>query len=242
MGTYIPGSLIRFKQPSGYDIVGTFVVHPIDPSILVVTIDADTVPTNTLVPSTLGGIDPRGTVDAIIDPYRFSPLEVYGSHSQIPVGERYLMLDDVNPSDNVGGTTTFPGGAYDGPDAWKNRNGSDPVIKANTIIEWNGNSWVALLQDWQVSTWPFTADIVYLNDQIVKNGTKIYKAAKAVAKMDNTIPIEENTEFFTEISLYVQNIKTGIQYRWAGTEWLKSFEGEYSPKDWRFDLGELSEE
>lgn len=240
-GGYVPGSFIRFKQPSGYDIVGTFVVNPIDPSILIVTIDADTIPTNTLIKSTLGGIDARGTIDAIVDPYSFNPLEVYGDYSQIPVGIRYLMLDDVNPSDNVGSATTFPGGAYDGPDAWKNRNGSDPVIKANSIIEWNGNSWVSLLPDWEVSTWPFTGDIVYTEGQILKHDGKIYKTSKFVTKLDNTIPIEENTDFFTEISLYVQNIKTGIQYRWAITEWLKSFEGEYDPKNWRFDLGDISE-
>lgn len=241
IGAYVPGSLVRFKQPSGYDVVGTFVINPIDPSVLVVSIDADTVPTNTLIQSSLNGIDARGTVDAIVDPYRFNPLEVYGNYDAIPTGIRYLMLDDVNSSDNVGGLTTFPGGAYDGPDAWKNRNGTDPVIKANTIIEWNGNSWVNLLPNWEMSTWPFTGDIVYLEGQILRHNTKIYKTLKAVGKIDNTISIEENIEFFSEISLYVQNIKTGVQYRWAETEWLKSFEGEYSPKDWRFDLGDHSE-
>ena len=32
---------------------------------------------------------------------------------------------------------------------------------------------------------------------------------------------------------YVTNATTGIQYKWTGTQWLKSFEGEYAPKSWR---------
>jgi len=237
-GGYFPGSLIRFKQRSGYDLVGTFVINPVDPSVLVVTFDADTLPTNTLIPSTVNGIDPRGTVDAIVDPTRFNPIEVYGSIGQIPLGLRFLMLDDVNSSPNVGSTTTWPGGAYDGPDAWKNANGSDPIIQANTIIEWNGNSWVNLTSDWESSTFPFDGTVVYTEGQILKYENKVYKVLKFVTKLDNTEPISANIDFFKEISLYVQNLKTGIQYRFAGTEWLKSFEGEYGPNDWRFDSDE----
>jgi hypothetical protein len=29
----------------------------------------------------------------------------------------------------------------DGPDAWKNNNGSDFIADANDIIEWDGNTW-----------------------------------------------------------------------------------------------------
>lgn len=237
-GGYFPGSLIRFKQSSGYDLVGTFVVNPVDPSVMVVTFDADTLPTNTLIPSSMSGIDAKGTIDAIIDPTRFNPLELYGTQSSIPVGLRYLMLDEVNSSKNVGGTTTYPSGAYDGPDAWKNLDGSDPVIKANSVIEWNGSAWINLLIDWEVSASPFDGTIVYTEGQILKYDNKVYRVLKFVTKLDNTEPIAQNSEFFQEISLYVQNLRTGIQYRWAGTEWLKSFEGEYGPNDWRFDFDE----
>ena len=30
---------------------------------------------------------------------------------------------------------------YDGPDAWKNTDGTDFVASANDIIEWNGTAW-----------------------------------------------------------------------------------------------------
>lgn len=235
---YYPGSLIKFTQDSGYDIVGTFVVNPIDPTILVVTIDPDTLPTNVLIPSTVIGLSGRGTIDAIIDPTRFNPLEVYGNYDAIPLGLRLLMLDEINTSKNVGGNTTWPGGSYDGPDAWKNKDGSDPVVQTNSIIEWSGTEWKNLIPQWQVSTSPFTADVVYNPGQILKNDGKIYKVLKIVTKIDNTDPIDSNTEFFQETVLYIQNLKTGIQYKWAGTEWRKSFEGEYAASEWRFDFDE----
>jgi hypothetical protein len=33
----------------------------------------------------------------------------------------------------------------DGPDAWKNINGSDPVVEENSIIEWTGSEWITIL-------------------------------------------------------------------------------------------------
>jgi hypothetical protein len=33
---------------------------------------------------------------------------------------------------------------YDGPDAWKNSNGTDTVAEVNDIIEWDGNNWITV--------------------------------------------------------------------------------------------------
>jgi hypothetical protein len=75
-GGYVPGSRVYFKQPSGSDLVGTYIINPIDPSVLQVTfLDIDILP-NTLIASTINGINPRGTVDAIIDPYKYNPVEL----------------------------------------------------------------------------------------------------------------------------------------------------------------------
>lgn len=180
-GGYRAGSQIFFKQPTGYDLIGIYAINALDPSILVVTFDRDTVPENTLINSTVAGLAARGTIDSIIDPYKFNPLTVYNVRSNIPLGLRYLMLDDVNPSQSAGDSF------YDGPDAWKNLDQSDPVIKANSIVEWTGVAWVAV---WN--------------------------------PVDDADPT------------YVQNLRTGIQYRWDRTQWLKSFEGEYSPGYWGF--------
>jgi len=192
-GGYTAHSQAFFKQATGYDLVGTFAVNPVDPSILVVTLDRDTVPQNTSIASTIPGIAARGTIDAIIDPLKYNPITVYGSRASIPLGLRFLMLDDVNPSPNVGLSYNRQGDssstAYDGPDAWKNSDGNDAVINANSIIEWNGSRWISV---WEPAT--------------------------------GITPT------------YIQNLKTGIKYRWDGEQWLKAFEGEYAPGYWGFVL------
>lgn len=196
-GGYVPGSKIYFKQPSGYEIVGTFTVNSIDPTKLTVTFDQDTIPTNTLIDSAVDSLPSRGTIDAIIDPYKSNPINLYGSLDQIPLGLRYLMLDDVNTSENVGQVIGIPdedssNTTYDGPDAWKDIRGNDQRIKANSIIEWNGERWIEIFDP------------------------------------------NENIEV-----VYIQNIRTGVQYKWDGTQWLKSFEGEYAAGFWRFKLNPI---
>ena len=124
-GGYTGNSLIHFMQPTGYEISGTFVINQFDITQLYVTLDPDTLPTNTM-----------GAITAIVNPYSFNPLKKFGNHSRIPVGTRYLILDVVNNSPNVG----KPG--YDGPDAWKDVNGKDIHLKANSVIEWTGTTWV----------------------------------------------------------------------------------------------------
>lgn len=130
-GGFTNTSRIYFTQPNGFEISGMFAVNPVDPTVLVATFDPDTVVQNTLIPSTISGVAARGTVDAIIDPYKFNPITRPNGRV---LGVRYLMLDDVNPND----------ANTDGPDAWKNLNGSDPEIKANSIIEWTGAAWATL--------------------------------------------------------------------------------------------------
>jgi hypothetical protein len=105
-GGYKEGvSRITFKQPAGGELVGTIVVNPVDPTLLVVSMDMDTVPSNTLITEgrfpnntiyTSVRSASKGTIDAIINPYNFNPLTTYGSKANYPVGLRYLMLDDLN--------------------------------------------------------------------------------------------------------------------------------------------------
>jgi hypothetical protein len=119
-GGYTGTSRIFFQQPNGYELVGTFTVNEADPTFLVIDLDLDTVPSNTL-----------SAVTAIINPLKFNPIEKFGSLNLIPVGTRYLMLEDVNSLENI-----------DGPDGWKNLTGDPTLIKTNSIIEWNGTKWL----------------------------------------------------------------------------------------------------
>jgi hypothetical protein len=216
-GGYVPGSEVSFKKANGLEIVGTFVINPIDPSILIVSLDEDTYPGNDDVPSAVPGVTASGTIDAVIDPYKYNPLEVYGSHAAIPIGLRFLMLDDVNNSVNRGGYINLPSNPadstsvpYRGPQAWRglsnndsswdNQDGTDPVIKANSVIEWTGSTWAT-----------------------------IWDPDQNTAEAADTL----GEEF---VPFYIQNMRTGIKYKWDGTQWIKAFEGEYLPGEWNFRL------
>lgn len=162
-GPINPGiTQIRFTQASGAEVVGTVAYHPADPHILLVTVDTDTIPTNTL-----------SAVDAIVRPSKANSTTV-----QKTAGRRYLIIGDI--VEGIGNADNT-----DGPDFWKNNDNSDFVAKANDIVQWDGSRW-------NISFDSGTSD-----------------------------------------THYVTNATTGIQYKWNGTQWLKSFEGEYRPKDWR---------
>jgi hypothetical protein len=162
-GPVNPGiTQLRFQQANGSEVVGTVAYHPADPHILLVTVDQDSIPTNTLT-----------AIDAIINPSRINTSTFVKN-----TGSRYLILEDIGSDENT-----------DGPDFWKSDSGDDFVASANDIIEWDGSSW--------------------------------------------TVAFDSNTSSEAE---YVTNAKTSIQYKWTGTQWLKSYEGEYLPDNWRIIL------
>ena len=52
-----------------------------------------------------------------------------------------------------------------------------------------------------------------------------------------TIILDSNFEIPSDSELiYITNLRTGIQYKWNGAEWTKSFEGEYPAGTWRLSL------
>ena len=157
-------SRIHLIRPDGSEVVGTIAIDPVDDSVMLVNWDPDTYPTNTIIGN-------RGTVDAIIDPLTYNP-------SNVTPGKRFLILENIGSDENA-----------DGPDAWKNTNGSDFVASADDIVEWDGENWNIV----------FDASIV------------------------------------TEL-VYITNLRTGVQYKWDGEIWTKSFEGEYSAGTWRLVL------
>lgn len=244
---YRPGfSRVYFRQPSGYEIMGTFTVNPIDPTYMVVHIDQEHRPLNSVIYSLTNPKTPSGggrtSIDAIIDPYKFNPLE--RSHGR-DAGVRYLVLDDVNNSDNVGGLMLYGQNpldgssrdGYDGPDAWKNANGTDAVIKANAIIEWSGTAWIDLTPEWKISS-KLEANqsaVVYKEGDIVKFNGGMFRVINNIIRSDNLYDPTQSSDFQT-FSMYITNAKTGVQYTWDGEQWLRSFEGEYQSGYWRLDL------
>ena len=121
-GTFRAGlSQLRLTKPDNNEIVAYISLDPTDEKRMILNFDADTVPSNTIISG-------RGTVDAIINPETFNPTGRV-------TGTRYLILEDIN----INSQYNDPG--YDGPDAWKNADNSDPQAYANDIIEWDGSQW-----------------------------------------------------------------------------------------------------
>ena len=118
-------SQLRFTQSAGNDIIAYISLDPTDDRLMVLNIDQDTVPTNTVIAG-------RGTVDAIVNP------ETYIPHNLV-VGTRYLILENININ------TLYGTAGYSGPTAWKNANASDFQAHANDIIAWNGSQWNIIL-------------------------------------------------------------------------------------------------
>ena len=236
-GGYQPGiSQIFFRQPDGNELGGTFTINEVDPSFIVVTIDPDTIPTNSL-----------GSITAIIDPYKFNPVATFNGRSNIPTGTRYLILDDINILEDRYWTTevrrvssltsqfdlAVPFISLTAYQAFVNG-----VEVPSTVVEHNGLVRVVLatavdqtkvtirtMTDYDgPDAWKnmdMTDTIVPANSIIEWNGAKwdLVFAPGAVVNPK-----------------YATNEKTGIQYKWDGEQWVKSFEGEYSGGYWRFVL------
>ena len=151
-------SQIRLTQPNGNEIIGTIATTSLDDTILLYTIDDDTIPNNTLT-----------AVKKIINPATFDP----GTPAN---GDRYLVINDVGDS-----TASF-----------QSSNWGTLVASVGDIIEYNSTT----------SKWNIAFD---------------------ASNPDST-------------QHYVTNSNTGIQYRFNGTEWVKSYEGVYTQGNWSIVL------
>ncbi len=153
-------SQIRLQQPNGIEVIGTIATTTLDDTILLYTIDSDTIPQNSVAP-----VGPN--VKKIINPATFNP----GTPAS---GDRYLIVNDIGDS-----TASFQSSVW-----------GNIVASVGDIIEYDGSKWVK--------------------------------------KFDASHP--DSTQH------YVTNLNTGIQYRFNGTEWVKSYEGIYTAGNWTIVL------
>jgi len=323
-GGYKQGvSRITFKQPNGGELVGSIAVNPVDPTLLVVSMDMDTVPGNTLITTgrypdntvyTSVRSASKGTIDAIINPYNFNPLTTYGTKANYPVGLRYLMLDDLNmflaPTraasiatniidtdidyyrivrpdqkqkasasnlprsySNIFQTKVYVNGVEvgfaeveDGGEfqtfsstsyrtvsgkykirlnefpPLEDSNGDASVIKY-TIEKYTYPDWFSEGDDPDTET---VETNVYLPGKPERSSgptawknlddSDTYIKANSIIEWSGSkwVSVFDPEEVTTNI--YITNLRTGIQYKWDGVQWLKSFEGEYLPGSWRLTL------
>lgn len=131
-GQYRPGiTQLRFTAPwqDDREIIGTVVVDPADARFLLVDLDTDTLPQNTLSPIT-----------AVINPL------VSGPGAGLPaamIGQRYLVLDDIGSYTNI-----IPAQAW-----------GAVVARANDIIEFDGTQWQVVFDSQSTSTEQFVTNI-----------------------------------------------------------------------------------
>jgi hypothetical protein len=123
------------------EIVGTVSYHPVDPAVLLFSVDQDTIPSNTLPP-----------VTAIIDPQRSAP-----GINGLPLaqaGQRYLLLNPINKVDawNNNGVD-FTANTYDiieytGSNWMVSWQSDTEILQYVTNLttgiqyKWNGENWV----------------------------------------------------------------------------------------------------
>lgn len=145
-GKYVGGaSKIYLMQPTGYEIWGTFTVSSLDPVLISINWDMDTVPTNTLIPSSITGYAARGTFDRIINPLSFNP-------ETVATGTRYLLVEDIGNVDNV-----------EYAQAW-----GTLVAKASDIIEFDGTDWQVIFEAAQNSDTLIYQTNIYTNQPQVQ--------------------------------------------------------------------------
>ena len=159
---YIAGSSqIFLLQPDGSEISGTIAVNELEPTILTVNWNNDTLPSNTGIDSSgnIQGINSEynastsnrpnspGTFDAIVDPQTYSPTSP-------TVGMRLLIIEDIGNAGNA-----VPSSAW-----------GSVVAKANDILEWTGSAWQVIFHASQNSDTMVYQTNIYTNIQYLWDG------------------------------------------------------------------------
>jgi len=121
-GTLRPGiSYVTLEQPDGTDVTGTVAYDPTDDRFLLFTVNAGTVPPNSLDP-----------IAAVIDPIASGP----GAGLAVAAaGQRYLFTQTTGSYANPGLTN---------PDSWSGTDGQPLVANANDIVEYDGSRWAVV--------------------------------------------------------------------------------------------------
>ena len=116
--TFIDGvSKLYLKQTKDVEVVCTASLNPADRSTLILTVDADTVPSNTIP-----------AVNKIVDPQKLGPN--FGLPTA-ELGQRYLLINSVGSALNS-----------DGADGWKGGDDSELVAQRHDIVQYDGVKWV----------------------------------------------------------------------------------------------------
>jgi hypothetical protein len=240
-GQFRPGvSRLFLIQENTTEVSGTAALNPLDETVLTISWDPDTFPTNTDIASVSRSNSP-GTFDAIVDPEKSGP----GAGLDAPtVGARYLIINNIgggiretliaeNRSNRLDTNT-----AYDKIKDFKvfvnglevSATGSNVadelVLRLDTTVAIDDViTYELYLNEDGPDAWKNDDNsdfIANTNDIIEWDGSKWSVVMDAGATNDQII--------------YLTNIYTNVQYKWNGVQWGKSFEGEYARGTWRLEL------
>jgi hypothetical protein len=158
-------SQLRLLKLDQTEIVAFMTLDPVNESVMNLTFDSDTVPSNTIITS---GFYDRGTFDAVVDPQKFNPNTQAGQNIDL----RYLLINDVVLNNIIG------------PSAW---NSIGPVsgqpngiqAYANDVIQWDGDKWNIIFKSRE------TQDVTYLTNsytgiQYKWNGSEWVKSFEGI--------------------------------------------------------------
>jgi hypothetical protein len=233
-------SQIFLTQKDGTEVVGTVAINPLDETILTISWDRDTYPSNSTITSIYRPNSP-GTFDAIIDPEKSSP------GSNLPaqtVGQRYLIINNIG------------GGVRETLIADSRSNRIDTTVNFTTVkdvtVTINGSNVGFTLVNTQGTLSIRLNNLVNIDDVITyeiflnEEGPSAWKNADDSDFIANTNDIIEwdgsswrvifDANATTDTIVYLTNIYTNVQYKWDGVSWRKSFEGEYPRGTWRLEL------
>jgi hypothetical protein len=219
-GKYVAGSSMLFlTQPNGSQVIGTVAISPLDPTILTVSWDSDTLNSNTGIDSQ-GNLDSDpeydqsasyrpaspGTFDAIIDPTKVYPGN---GMTNLTAGDRFLIVDDIG-----GGNWQTPvlvnNPRYGSVDPF-GRLPDDPLYSFPRKVEKRdlGGDIVyeTITNDDGADAWKSTA-----GDEFNA------KANDIIEWTGSTWNVIFNAGQESDTLLYQTNIYTGIQYTWNGVQ------------------------
>ena len=83
-----------------------------------------------------------------------------------------------------------------------------------------------------VSAPPILPQVNEYKSLCAKAGVDLIAGANDIIEYDGTkweVKFDSSNESGVQ---YITNTNTGIQYKWTGSSWVKSYEGEYRAGDW----------
>jgi len=240
-GQFRPGvSRLFLTQENGTEVHGTAALNPLDETVLTISWDPDTFPSNTDIAPENRASSP-GTFDAIVDPEKSGP----GAGLDAPeIGTRYLIINNIG------------GGIRETLVAENRSNRLDTNIDFNKVIDYkvfvNGSevnatgSNIADMLVLRLETTVAIDDVITYELYLNEDGPDAWKNADDSDFIANTNDIIEwdgirwkvimDAGSTNDQIIYLTNIYTNVQYKWNGVQWGKSFEGEYARGTWRLEL------